>query len=94
MAKDPMRDWLNELFLIRQPKPNRVILIISVIVAIALDVSLMVCKRIDADFFLNRCGLLLDVFIRYAATLGSGLGLFFLLCGIYKFFIRHFGKKL
>ncbi len=89
-----MSDWLNELFLIRQPKPKRVIAIISVIIAIALDVSLIVRKRIDADFFLNRCGLLLDVFIRYAVTLGVGLGLFFFLCGIYKFFIRHFDKKL
>ena len=87
-----MGAWLHERFFVKKAKPSLVIGLLSVAIGIAVDLLLVLWRTRDDTSFLNQCGRLGDMFIRFVAGISVALFLYFSICGIYNLFVRHTGK--
>ena len=85
---------MNQIFVVKDIKPARVIAWVSVASGLAADIGLVVYRRLDEDAFLNHCGWLGDKFVRFVACLGVALFLFLFMSGIYNLWKRQAGRSL
>lgn len=84
-----MGEWLHAHFFVKQAKANLVMGLFSVASGIAFDLGLVWWRTNDESFFLNNCGQVEDMSIRFLAGLSVALVLYFSICGIYNIFARR-----
>ncbi len=80
-SKNSVNDWLNKHFFVKDAKAALVIGIVSMAFGLA-SVMYMDIRRVsDPEFFLNRCGILVDRII--SLVVGLGVGMIMLLAWIF-----------
>ena len=85
--------WINKWFFVKEAKSRLVITLLSVAIGVAVDLAMLLCARMDNDFFLNQYNLSTDRAIRFVACISATVISCFLICGIYNLFARHIVKK-
>lgn len=93
VENEVVSNWIHERFFVKKAKARLVIVLFSVTIGIAVDLLLIWWRTIDDTFFLNQCGRLGDMFIRFVAGLSVTLILVFSICGLYNLFASHTGKN-
>ncbi|MEI6809481.1 MAG: hypothetical protein WCN95_12230 [bacterium] len=95
---NPVSEWIDKRFFIKAPKPRVLILLISAAISIAFTLWFSFLKRMDSDFFLNKCGYLSGKLIGIVATIIACFvsfallsGIYNVLSGIYSLIIRRIG---